>query len=389
MEELNLIITSSLVSMGVGLYIHVPFCRTRCHFCAFYLQIHREDRAQAYLQSLHREIRLHAAQKTTASRPLGTVYMGGGTPTTLTSDQLSNVLAWVRTYFGVEEDAELTLEAHPDTVTGEELERLAEAGFNRISFGLESMDDEELRRIGRSPDARRIHVAVQRAREAGFVNFNLDLIYGLPGQSLDSWRSTLNQTIALDPTHVSCYALTVEQKTRLRVDLVRGTANEPDPVLQNDMEDEAEDRLARAGFKRYEISNYCRPGFACRHNLRYWTNGDYLGLGPSAQSYLNGRRFGNVEELAAYHHALDSGRLPILESEQLNPERERREALVFGLRLTDGIDLRTLGAGPPPADMERALNHLIDRGLLEAAAGRIRLTAVGRRFADSVAVELL
>jgi len=384
-----MILKISRVSMGVGLYIHVPFCRTRCHFCAFYLQIHREDRAEAYLQSLEREIHLHAARNTTGSRPLGTVYLGGGTPTTLTSEQLSNVLAWVRSYFGVEEDAELTLEAHPDTVTGEELERLAEAGFNRISFGLESMDDEELRRIGRSPDARRIHVAVQLAREAGFVNLNLDLIYGLPGQSLDSWRSTLDQTIALDPTHVSCYALTVEEGTRLHVDLVRGTANEPDPVLQNAMEDEAEDRLARGGYERYEISNYCRPGFPCRHNLRYWMNEDYLGLGPSAQSYVNGRRFGNVDDLAVYHDALESGRLPILQDEQLNSERQRREALVFGLRLTDGIDLMTLGAGPHPADVERALTHLIDRGLVEEAAGRIRLTAVGRRFADSVAVELL
>ncbi|MGH7165097.1 MAG: radical SAM family heme chaperone HemW [Nitrospiraceae bacterium] len=375
--------------MDVGLYIHVPFCRTRCHFCAFYLQIHREDRAQAYVQSLQREIRLHAARNTTGSRPLGTVYLGGGTPTTLTSEQLSRVLAWVRTYFGVEEDAELTIEGHPDTVTGEELERLAEAGFNRISFGLESMDNEELRRIGRSLDARRIHVAVRQAREAGFVNLNLDLIYGLPGQSLDSWRSTLDQTIALDPTHVSCYALTVEERTRLHVDLVRGTANEPDPVLQNAMEDEAEDRLARAGYERYEISNYCRPGYACRHNLGYWKDGDYLGLGPSAQSYVNGCRFGNVEDLALYHDTLESGRLPILEHEQLNPERQRREALVFGLRLTDGIDLTTLGAGPRPADVESTLNHLIDRGLLDEAAGRIRLTAVGRRFADSVAVELL
>ncbi len=384
-----MILKISRVSMGVGLYIHVPFCRTRCHFCAFYLQIHREDRAEAYLQSLEREIHLHAARNTTGSRPLGTVYLGGGTPTTLTSEQLSNVLAWVRSYFGVEEDAELTLEAHPDTVTGEELERLAEAGFNRISFGLESMDDEELRRIGRSPDARRIHVAVQLAREAGFVNLNLDLIYGLPGQSLDSWRSTLDQTIALDPTHVSCYALTVEEGTRLHVDLVRGTANEPDPVLQNAMEDEAEDRLARGGYERYEISNYCRPGFPCRHNLRYWMNEDYLGLGPSAQSYVNGRRFGNVDDLAVYHDALESGRLPILQDEQLNSERQRREALVFGLRLTDGMDITTLGAGPRPADVERALTHLIDRGLVEEAAGRIRLTAVGRRFADSVAVELL
>ncbi len=374
---------------SVGLYIHVPFCRTRCHFCAFYLQIHREDRVQAYVQSLEREIRLHAARKSTGRRPLDTVYLGGGTPTTLTSAQLSTVLAWVRTYFGVEEHAELTLEAHPDTVTGGGLDLLAEAGFNRISFGLETMEDEELRRIGRNPDSHRIRTAIREAREAGFTNINLDLIYGLPGQSLESWRSTLDQTIGLEPTHLSCYALTVEERTRLHVDLARGTANEPDPVLQNAMEDEADDRLARAGYERYEISNYSRPGYACRHNLRYWRDEDYLGLGPSAQSYLNGCRSGNVENLAAYHGALDAGRLPILESEQLDPEQKRREALVFGLRLTNGIEITTLGAGLPQADVERAVNQLIDRGLLETTAGRIRLTAIGRRYADTVAVELL
>jgi oxygen-independent coproporphyrinogen-3 oxidase len=375
--------------MSVGLYIHVPFCRTRCHFCAFYLQIHREDRAQAYLQSLRREIQLHGARNTTGSRPLDTVYFGGGTPTTFTAEQLTDVLAWVQTSSVVHQEAELTVEAHPDTVTADDLNRLFEAGFNRISFGLESMDDGELRRIGRSPDARRVQVAVRQARAAGFVNLNLDLIYGLPGQSLDSWRSTLDQAIALEPTHLSCYALTVEERTRLHVDLVRGTANEPDPVLQNAMEDEAEGRLVRAGYERYEISNYCRPGFACRHNLRYWQNEDYLGLGPSAQSYVGGRRFGNVESLADYHQALDAGRLPIREEEQLDPERQRREALVFGLRLTEGIDPVFLGAEPQPANVERTLQNLIDKGLLEEAAGRIRLTDVGRRFADSVAVELL
>ncbi|HET8579978.1 MAG TPA: radical SAM family heme chaperone HemW [Nitrospiraceae bacterium] len=374
--------------MSLGLYIHVPFCKTRCSFCAFYLQIHREDRVRSYLDSLSREIMLHAELNSLGGRPLDTVYFGGGTPTTLRPDQLCQILELIRPSFGLQDHAEITLEAHPDTVTAEGLKSLVQAGFNRISFGVQSLDDGELVKIGRRPHRNAVRAAVETARSAGFVNINLDLIYGLQGQTMASWLTTLEETIRLEPTHVSCYALTVEEGTKLHLDLRRGDRDKPDADLQNAMEDQAVRRLAASGFERYEISNYSQPGYACRHNQLYWQGEEYLGLGPSAQSYLNGCRFGNVEDLNAYHRALESWNLPIQERELLTPEQCRREAIVFGLRLIEGVDL---GFTRETTDRtwEQTLDRLMDEGLLEERSGRVRMTERGCRFADTIAVELL
>ncbi len=375
--------------MSVGLYLHVPFCRSRCHFCAFTLQIHRDDRVRRYLDAVTREVRLHRDQRSLAGRRLDTVYFGGGTPTTLEASQLVSLLHLVRGSFGLSEGAEISVEAHPDTVTADSLRQLADAGFTRISFGAQSMDDEELLQIGRRTSGSRTQAAVRMAREAGFSNVNLDLIYGVPGQSLDGWLATLEDVLLLDPAHLSCYALTVEEKTRLHLDVRRGDAMEPNPSLQNEMEDAAAGRLAAAGFERYEISNYARPGHACRHNLLYWQGHDYLGLGPSAQSYLDGRRFGNVESVEQYDLTLQDECLPIAESEILTADRRARERIVFGLRLIEGVDQVLLRHEPQDGTWRQTLDRLTHRGLLEERAGRIRLTAEGRRYADSVAVELL
>jgi oxygen-independent coproporphyrinogen-3 oxidase len=375
--------------MPVGLYIHVPFCRTRCHFCAFYLQIHREDNALAYLEALEREIRLHEELNTLRGRTPETLYFGGGTPTMLSPDQLGGVVTLVRTHLGLREQAEVTLEAHPDTVTAEGLRSLFETGITRISFGAQSMDNEELLRIGRPTPAENTRMAVEQAREAGFLNISLDLIYGLPDQTLERWLETLEATIALEPTHLSCYALTVEEKTRFQIDLRRGDHVEPDPALQVAMDDAAGRRLAEAGFHRYEISNYSRNGYACRHNLLYWRGEEYLGFGPSAQSYLDGTRFGNVDDLAAYSRLLKTGTTPIVEKELLTPERQRREAVVFGLRLSDGLDLTALSPAKSDDGWEQTLHGLVVQGLVEKRGGWVRLTDLGRRYADTVAVALL
>lgn len=375
--------------MRVGLYLHIPFCRTRCHFCAFTLRIHREDRAQRYLRALDTEITLHDKRRTLAGRRLDTVYFGGGTPTALAAEQLVAILDRVRTTFALRSDPEVTVEAHPDTVTEEGLRRLADAGFTRISFGAQSMNDAELLHIGRRTSGDRTRDAVLMARAAGFTNINLDLIYGVPEQTLDGWLATLDDVLELEPAHVSCYALTVEEKTRLHLDVRRGDRAEPDTALQNDMEDAAAARLAASGLTRYEISNYARPGFACRHNLLYWQGEDYLGLGPGAQSYLEGRRFGNVESVEDYDRMLEEGRLPIAASELLGEERRRREQIVFGLRLIEGVDRALLRQGSPDRTWQQALDRLTRRGWLEERDGRVRLTDEGRRFADSVAVELI
>lgn len=373
----------------LGLYIHVPFCRSRCHFCAFYLQIYREDRAQDYLTALFREIHLHAELRTLSGHRLDTVYFGGGTPTTLEPSALCEILSCVQANFGVQPDAEITVEAHPDTVTVDGLAQLIQAGFNRISFGIQSLDEGELAGMGRVSLPDKTYTAVASARGAGFTNISLDLIFGLAGQTLERWQSTVAQALTLNPTHLSCYALTVEEGTRLIVDIRRGDRANPEDALQNAMEDEAVKQLTVAGFTRYEISNYCRPGYACRHNTLYWEGGEYLGLGPSAQSYVGGARFGNVQDLKPYQDMLTRGCLPIVEREELDPERRHREALIFGLRLVEGIPVESVRTPKLDAHCEAKIAQLLNEGWLEETGGQIKLTAAGRRFADSIAVELL
>ncbi|HRC43313.1 MAG TPA: radical SAM family heme chaperone HemW [Nitrospira sp.] len=373
---------------GRGLYIHVPFCHQRCHFCAFYLEIHHAPAAEDFLGALLTELRLYGEQRVFGSEPLQSVYFGGGTPTTLPAPQLATVLSAVKDTFGLRDEAEITVEAHPGSVTRDSLSHLRKAGFTRVSFGAESMNQLELDRVGRPGSPMSTMQMVTAARQAGFSDLNLDLMYGLPGQTIESWAASLRQIVDLAPTHLSCYALTVEEGTALQAAIRRGTLPAPDETLQNEMEDLADNLLSRAGFTRYEISNYCRPGFASRHNQLHWTGGDYLGLGPSAQSYVAGLRFGNVSDLSAYHASLRTGTLPVTESEQLTTADDACERLVFGLRLTEGITLRETGALAFPG-LTGKVNELIGDDILERKGERVRLTTRGRRYADTVAVALL
>ena len=368
----------------VGLYVHIPFCRRRCHFCAFYLEIAQSDRMALFHSALVQEISLHRRQGTLDGRTLQSIYFGGGTPTSFSADQLTALLALIRTTWPTDVAAEITVEAHPSSVTPRDLKILADAGFNRISFGAESMADKDFGAIGRFGRVQDTETAVQAARCAGFRNINLDLMYGLPGQSLQDWIRTLESLMALTPSHISCYALTIEDDTRLARDIARGVVLPPDEILQIDMGSATERFLAEAGFARYEISNYAQPGYECRHNLLYWTGGEYLGLGPSAQSYLHGIRFGNIADLEGYAADLNDARLPITDRTILSASDRERDALVFGLRLLRGVPRESITA----AERDHQIDELVSKGLLDADHDRIRLTSLGRRYADTVAEQL-
>lgn len=369
----------------IGLYIHVPLCRQRCHFCAFYLEIATPARTEAFLSALERELALYRQQGLIGHRPLRSIYFGGGTPTTIPPRQLAALLAGIQDLCPVARDVEVTIEAHPSTVTLSDLRLLAQAGFNRLSLGAESMAPQDLIPIGRPGTVTETGQAVDNARTAGFANISLDLMYGLPGQSLASWIMTVESLITLNPTHISCYALTIEDHTKLAHDIAKGLVSPPDETLQNEMDEAAATVLESAGFTRYEISNYARPGYACRHNLLYWTDGDYLGLGPSAQSYVDGCRFGNIADLNTYAARLRDDQLPVIDRRLLTIEEQQRDALIFGLRLLTGVP--NVLAGEVPGQRE-ALTQLTARGLLVQEHDRIRLTPLGRRFADSVAADL-
>jgi oxygen-independent coproporphyrinogen-3 oxidase len=373
------------LSRALGLYLHIPFCRQRCHFCAFYLEVARADRLAAFCSALAREIRLYRERNVHKGRPLRTVYFGGGTPTALPTRELVSLLDLIRATWTTDPEVEVTVEAHPSTVEAADLRLLVAAGVTRISFGAESMDDRDFASIGRPGTVKETGVAVAAARAAGFTNINIDLMYGLPGQSLQSWTQTLKSLLALEPAHVSCYALTIEEGTKLAQDIERKLVPAPDESLQVEMDAAAERILTAAGFERYEISNYARPGTACRHNLLYWTGQDYLGLGPSAQSYIDGVRFGNVSDLTSYMALLREGTLPVGEQTALSPAEQWRDALVFGLRLTGGVPRETVDRSMHGPESRRILADLVSRGLIESDADRLRLTPLGRRYADSVA----
>jgi oxygen-independent coproporphyrinogen-3 oxidase len=368
----------------IGLYVHIPFCRQRCHFCAFYLEVARTERIAAFCKTLEREIELYRQQDPLAGRPLHTIYFGGGTPTAVPIDKLTALLALIRRTWPVREDAEVTIEAHPATVSSDDLRALADAGVTRISFGAESMNQEEFGTIGRPGTARETETAVADAKAAGFTNINLDLMYGLPGQTAESWAATLQKVLSLGPTHVSCYALTIEEGTRLAHDITRNLVAAPDESLQIEMETVAEAILTSAGYRRYEISNYAKPGWECRHNLLYWTDQDYLGLGPSAQSYVDSVRFGEIADLTAYIDCVNRGRLPVAERTELSAAQRHRDALVFGLRLIEGLPADSV----PALESRAMLDGLIAQGLLESCGDRVRLTRLGQRYADTVAGEL-
>jgi len=377
-----------MMSPPLGVYLHIPFCRQRCDFCAFYLEIHRKDRAEAYVRSLIHEIGLSAQQHIAASRPIQSVYLGGGTPTVLAPTQLIAILSEIRMHLTLASDCEITIEAHPSTISEQDLGYLFQAGVTRMSVGAESMEDGELARIGRPGAVRETVMAVARARAAGFTNINLDVMYGLPGQTLEGWQRTLAHCLTLAPTHLSCYALTVEEDTRLASNIQRHRSPAPDEGLQIEMDEAAQRMLGDAGYERYEVSNYAKSGYACRHNLLYWTNGEYLGLGPSAQSYLDGSRFGNVADLAAYDTSLAASRLPIEDHTRLSKEEQLRDAVIFGLRLIRGIPSHSL--------QQHALNYghaaitaqLVEQQLIEEDGERSRLSARGRLQADTIAAQL-
>ena len=372
----------------LGVYLHIPFCRQRCDFCAFYLEIHREGRAEAFVQSLIHEIRLSTQQHVAASRPIQSVYLGGGTPTVLAAGQLVAILSEIRTALTLASDCEITVEAHPSTISEQDLAQLVQAGTTRISFGVESMDDGDLTRIGRPGAVHHTILAVSQARAAGFTNINLDVMYGLPGQSLESWRRTLTYCLTLGSTHLSCYALTVEEDTRLASNIQRGRSPAPDEGLQIEMDEAAQQMLSDAGYERYEVSNYAKPGYACRHNLLYWTNGEYLGFGPSAQSYIGGTRFGNVADLAAYNTSLAESRLPIEDRSRLSEQEQLRDAVIFGLRLIRGVPTFHLHQHAANYGHTAVTVQLLAEQLIEEDGERSRLSARGRLLADTIAGKL-
>ncbi len=383
----------------IGLYIHIPFCTAKCGYCDFNSYAGHEHMIPEYGDVLLREASLWRAAA--RGRRIDPVFFGGGTPSLNPPEEMRKILEGLRATFDVAPDAEVALEANPGSITTEYLRALRDAGFNRISIGVQSFDDEELvalDRIHSGDDAREAFAA---AREAGFDNVNLDLIYGLPEQPLEAWKRNLEEALRLGPEHLSMYALTIEDGTALARDVARGRVTPPDPDAQADHYEWTCERMAGAGREHYEISNWARPGHRCRHNLVYWQNREYLGLGAGAHSYFDGVRFSNVllpnryVELVGESLAEGGERRSmrhVVAGETVTPETAMADTMILGLRLLDGVSLAAFRArhGRAVDDVYGAvLDEFVANGIIERTATHVRLTPRGLLLSNEVFARLL
>ncbi len=362
--------------MAFGVYVHIPFCAHRCDYCDFATWTDRGHLIDDYVDACVADLAVRASRGEVAAAD--SVFFGGGTPSMVPADQLVRILDAIPR----SDDAEVTIECNPDSTSEEQLRVLAAAGVNRVSFGVQSMRTNVLAVLGRTHDPDNVVRAVDAARRAGIGRVNLDLIYGTPGESVDDWTATVEGAIALEPEHVSAYALTVEAGTPLGQDVAAGIKPAPDDDDQADKYTIADDLLAAHDYEWYEISNWARPDEACRHNLLYWQGGDYLAIGCAAHGKTGPRRWWNVRTPERYVAAIRTGSSPVAADELLDPDGRAVEARDLALRLKWGIPVADVDPG--------AAGELIDAGLLTrtAAPGHLVLTRPGRMLANEVSIRL-
>jgi oxygen-independent coproporphyrinogen-3 oxidase len=374
-----------------GGYVHVPFCRSRCGYCDFNTYTAAElgggASQAAYPGLVEQEIDLTAKVLPAGGARVSTVFFGGGTPTLLAPERLGALIRKIDERFGLAEDAEVTVEANPETVGPAELDQLRARGVTRLSFGMQSAVPHVLRVLDREHQPGRPLDCVRWARAAGFEHVSLDLIYGTPGESDDDWRRSLTAAIEAEPDHVSAYALIVEDGTRLAAKVRRGEIKPPDDDAMADRYLIADDLLGTAGYRWYELSNWAASDRAhCRHNLLYWTGGDWWGFGPGAHSHVGGVRWWNVRHPSAYAQRLAAGRSPAAARERLTAAEQRMEEIMLRARLAEGLPLSALSGSALQQTQRLLENTLIDRSA--HAAGRVVLTLRGRLLADAVVRDL-
>jgi oxygen-independent coproporphyrinogen-3 oxidase len=366
----------------LGLYLHIPFCSAICNYCNFNRGLLDPALKRSYVDAIEREIRA-----TVAAEPADTIYFGGGTPSLLEPDEIARLVGACMDTFSIAPGSEITLETNPETVDEGRLGAFRDAGINRISFGVQSFDDAELRRLGRIHDAARARAAFADARAAGFDNVSLDLMMWLPGQSVEGWRRNVRELIALGPEHASLYILELYPNAPLKEDMARaGWSQAPDDDAA-EMYEGAMAALEGAGYRQYEISNVARPGRESRHNLKYWRDGAWLGFGCGAHATFGGARWRNVSGTSEYVERIRAGQSPVAERREMTRDEQLQEALITGLRLTQGVDLEELGARYGTNIRQRygaALEPFAEAGLAVWDGTRLRLTRRGMLLANEI-----
>ena len=381
-----------LPTESAAIYLHIPFCRTKCFYCAFNSHAGQEHLIASYCAALHREIRRMAGHAWCRERSFFSLFIGGGTPTICSGAQLADLVTTCLASFCVTADPEITVEANPNTLSAEKLAALLAAGVNRLSIGVQSFAPAELVRLGRSHTAEDARHAFALARSAGFANISLDLMYGLPGQTTAGWRQNLETAAGLNPEHLSLYELTVEEKTPLAAMLARGEMSLPSEDEVADMEEITAELLADRGYRRYEISSYARQGYQCRHNINYWQNRSWLGLGAGATGSLSGTRVTNVADPLDYVQRIHSDQEPYRSMEGLCRQAHFRETMIMGLRMLAGVNLKELEQRfqiNPLIYYGETLRKNLTVGLLVHEKGFLRLSEAALPIANQVLAQLV
>lgn len=385
---------TSTAGTTAGLYIHIPFCEKRCSYCDFYTVANRQQALPAYIQALLDEIALYSAIPFWQTRVFSTVYFGGGTPSLLSPAQVRSILDHVRRHFRIAAAAEITVEANPGTVSAAALQGYVSAGVNRLSLGAQSFWPDELVEVERLHSVEDIYKTVEDARAAGFTNLSLDLIFALPGQRPYRWRHNLEQAIHLQPEHISVYNLSIEEGTPLYKSLQKGKIRPLSEGKARVIFNFTIEFLQAHGYRQYEVSNYARPGFYCRHNTGYWDGSPYLGLGASAHSYDGRRRFWNVPNYVHYIEKVRNGFPAVHGEELLTPSQQRFEMIFLGLRRSEGLNLQEYArrfGRPFEQDYAAVLKKLAahEPPLFTIDNGHLRLTREGLFLCDAVSSEFL
>ena len=372
--------------MVLSFYVHIPYCIKRCGYCDFNTYTPSELQDGATLEIVSNDY-IDAVLRELESAPkdqVPTIFFGGGTPSLLPAHDLGRVITAIKARNGLTADCEITLEANPDSVTQEKLSAYLAAGFNRVSFGMQSAQPHVLAVLDRTHNPANVKRAVDMARAAGFESISVDLIYGTPGESLEDWRSTVTEALSLDIDHISAYALIVETGTKLAAQIKRGELTMPNDDLMADMYLLVDQMCNDAGLNWYELSNWAKPGKECLHNIAYWKSANWWGLGPGAHSHVDRKRFWNVKHPTAYKQKLFAGESPIADSEDLTAEQLRDESIMLAIRMRTGLALSLL-----TESAKENLEAYKSSGHLELIEGAFQLTAQGRLIADRLVREAL
>ena len=375
----------------LGLYIHIPYCIHKCGYCDFNSHPIKHDEMDHYIDALVAEMK-HYAKIYSNTNIIKTIFLGGGTPTTLTVYQLECILKECVKEFKVAPDAEITIEANPATIDIEQMKSIRQTGYNRISIGVQSFDKTELKLLDRAHGPEEVHSTVDCARKAGFDNLSLDLMFAIPNQSLSSWESNLDKALEKNPEHLSTYNLTIEQGTAFSKLQSNGKLIMPEDGHQLELYKKTIERLTKKGFHHYEISNFARQGKECKHNITYWENTNTLGLGAGASSYINGTRFKNINLPAHYIRQVKEGKAAVEHSETLEPRQAMGETIMLGLRLLQGISIHQFERRFQVSFtslFKKIIHSLKEKELILIEDDRLRLSPKGLFLADSVILEFI